>query len=60
MSLIETIPDGVAITGVLTDGRSRWPIRADTFLDVSHMSTNLNAAIHEAAAFATELRARII
>ncbi|MDH3678330.1 MAG: hypothetical protein OEV40_00120 [Acidimicrobiia bacterium] len=51
----ELRPDGGALSGVLTDGRSRWELRADAFLDVSALPTELNGAIREAARFATAL-----
>lgn len=40
--------------GRLTDGRSNWTFTTDTYLDVSDYPTELNAAIHRAAAFVNE------
>ena len=46
-----------AVGGVLTDGRTRWDLHADAFLDVGTLSTELNETIAQAAAFSTELLA---
>ncbi len=46
--------DGSGATGRLTDGRSNWAVTADAYLGVSDYPTDLNAAIHCAAAFVDE------
>lgn len=45
MTLIESKPRGDGIAGVLTDGRSRWDLVADHFVDANDLPTELNAAI---------------
>ncbi|MDA3041437.1 MAG: hypothetical protein O3C27_18295 [Actinomycetota bacterium] len=64
VDMLVTVFDGLwvedlALTGPragarLTDGRSNWAITADAYLDVSDYPTDLNAAIHRAAAFVNE------
>ncbi|MGF1599407.1 MAG: hypothetical protein ACFCVK_21250 [Acidimicrobiales bacterium] len=44
-------------TGVLTDGRSRWEVRADAVLDTATLPTGLNAAIRAGAEAAAALAA---
>jgi hypothetical protein len=45
MSLVEQRPRGAGVSGVLTDGRARWDLLADAFVDATTMPTGLNAAI---------------
>lgn len=55
MSLEERAPSGDGVTGILSDGRTRWELRADAFLDASCLPSELNDAIHHAADFAGTL-----
>lgn len=57
MSLVESGPtsDGHGIVGILTDGRGRWELRADAYLDASQLAAELNDAIHDAATFSNKL-----
>jgi hypothetical protein len=45
MSLVERRARGRGVSGVLTDGRARWDLVADAFVDASTMPGDLNAAI---------------
>lgn len=57
MSVAEVKKGSLSTTALMSDGRSQWNIRADAFFDAGHVSTNLNSAIHDAAAFASRLLA---
>lgn len=59
MSLEEAEANGDGVTGRLTDGRSSWEIEADSLFDVAGLPTELNEAIHAAAAFGHRLLARL-
>lgn len=45
MWLTDSVEVGQGRSGVLTDGRARWRIEADRFLDASDLPTELNAAV---------------
>jgi hypothetical protein len=58
LRLVDPVPtaDGQGVRGVLSDGRARWELRADAFLDVTARwqdagDLDLNDAIHRGAAF---------
>lgn len=59
MTVEDRSPDGAGINGVLTDGRARWAIHADAFVDTSTMPADLNEAIHQAAELANLVLARL-
>lgn len=52
-------PEADRLAAVLTDGRTRWDLRADAHLDAATMPVELNGAIHGAAQFATAVVDRI-
>lgn len=43
------------VTGVLTDGRSRWPVQADAFVDAATLPRGLSAAVAAAAELANAI-----
>jgi hypothetical protein len=45
MTVVERVPAGPGVRGVLTDGTSRWEVSADLFVDASLLPTDLGAAI---------------
>ncbi len=45
MDVIERRTTGAGTSGVLTDGRSRWNVSADVFVDADAMPRELSAAI---------------
>ena len=45
------------MTGVLTDGRARWEVVADAYVDAAELPTTLPEAITAAARRAAELMA---
>ena len=45
MDVIERVPDGSGVRGVLTDGTSRWELRADVFVDADRLPAELSSAI---------------
>jgi hypothetical protein len=49
LDLVERVPQGAGVTGVLTDGRARWEVTADAFVDAADLPTDLAAAIPAAA-----------
>ncbi len=56
LALIDAEPTaGGGITGVLTDGRSRWPVRADAFVDASSLPRELSAAVAAASELANAI-----
>lgn len=62
MRLVDARPDGHGVNGVLTDGRRRWELHADAFLDGAELAEHpaeLNAAIHRAAAYGSDVLARL-
>ena len=59
MRLVDAVHDGDAVDGALTDGRSRWAIHADVFVDTSTFPTELNGAIRDGAAAARAVLARL-
>jgi len=48
-----------AMAGELTDGHSTWNITADAYLDAATLPTDLNQAIHAAAAYGAEVMDRL-
>ncbi len=56
-------PGDRAVTGVLSDGKSRWEVKADAYFDASEHDGGqpgaLNAAIHAASRFAEQLLAQL-
>jgi hypothetical protein len=45
MDVIERVPAGSGVRGVLTDGTSRWELRADVFVDADLLGAELSSAI---------------
>ena len=58
MSLVERSVNGSGMAGVLSDGRSRWEVHADHFVDASALPLDLNAAIVAGAQHATAMAAK--
>jgi hypothetical protein len=54
MGLVERTLHGRSLRGVLTDGRSRWEVVADTWIDACGPDASLSAAIVAGAAAAAE------
>jgi hypothetical protein len=57
MTLVDDERRDAGVSGVLTDGRSRWDVVADAFVDASTLPTELNAAIAAGARLAREVLA---
>ena len=58
MELVERTPRGArGVAGVLTDGRARWEVVADAFVDAADLPTTLPDAITVAARRAAEVMA---
>jgi hypothetical protein len=58
LELVEAVRAGEALTGVLTDGRGRWDVQAEAFVDAADLPAELPAAVLAAAeAAATVLAA---
>ena len=56
LQLVEAQPTAEGgVTGVLTDGRSRWPVRADAFVDASSLPRSLSAAVAAASELANTI-----
>ncbi|MPY91552.1 MAG: hypothetical protein GEV08_00395 [Acidimicrobiia bacterium] len=49
LELVERVRRGEGVTGVLTDGRARWEVTADAFVDAAELPSWLAAAIPAAA-----------
>jgi hypothetical protein len=45
MDVVERVAAGSGVRGVLTDGTSRWELRADVFVDADLLPTDLSSAI---------------
>ncbi len=61
LQLVEAEPtEGGGVRGVLTDGRSRWPVTADAFVDAATLPTELSAAVTAAAEVATAIVDRVV
>jgi hypothetical protein len=52
MAVVDRMPEGRGLRGVLTDGTSRWDVSADVFVDADALPTALSAAITAGAAAA--------
>ncbi len=50
MTVVERVPDGRGVRAVMTDGKARWDLRADTFVDAARLPNTLPAAIIAGAA----------
>ncbi len=48
--LVEAVAVGEGVRGILTDGRSRWEVAADRFVDASTLPLDLSEAILAGAA----------
>ena len=59
MSVVDRVADGHGIRGVLTDGRSRWEVHADQFVDGSTMPDSLSDAITSGTAAALDALAAV-
>lgn len=59
MELIDITPNGEGVTAIMTDGRSRWDVQADAFLDAGGFPVDPNGAIHAGATAATEVLNRL-
>jgi hypothetical protein len=61
LELVEAEPTaGGGVRGVLTDGRSRWPVTADAYVDAGTLPTDLSAAVVAAAAVANAIVDRVV
>ncbi|MEA3218799.1 MAG: hypothetical protein QOJ19_4955 [Acidimicrobiia bacterium] len=47
--LVESTPRGGGVRGVLTDGRTRWEVSADAFVDAGELPSDLPASITASA-----------
>jgi hypothetical protein len=54
MTIVDRHLVGPGVTGVLTDGKSRWDVRADVFVDANQLPAALPAAITAGATAATD------
>jgi hypothetical protein len=54
VTVVERIVDGRGLRGVMTDGRARWDLRADLFIDATLLPSTLPAAITAGAAAVRE------
>ena len=52
VAVVDRVPTGRGIEGVLTDGTSRWDLGADQFVDAGALPTELSGAITAGAAAA--------
>jgi hypothetical protein len=52
MDVVERVPAGRGLRAVLTDGRSKWDLSADMFIDATLLPSALSAAIVDGAAAA--------
>jgi hypothetical protein len=60
LELVEAEPtEGGGVRGVLTDGRSRWPVAADAFVDAAALPRDLSAAVAAAAELADTIVNRL-
>jgi hypothetical protein len=59
MTAVEREINGRGLRAVLTDGKSRWDVVADVFVDASALPSNLSAAITAGAATAREVVAEL-
>ncbi|MFN0089602.1 MAG: hypothetical protein ACKVWR_04925 [Acidimicrobiales bacterium] len=57
MDLVDAQPEGEGVTGVLTDGKIRWPLRAEVFVDAAGLPSELSAAIVAGGAVADRVLA---
>ncbi len=61
LQLVEAEPtEGGGVRGVLTDGRSRWPVTADAFVDAASLPTELSAAVTAAAEVANAIVDQVV
>lgn len=49
LELVDVVREGGGVAGVLTDGRSRWEVRAAAFVDAGELPSELPAAVVAAA-----------
>jgi hypothetical protein len=54
MAVVDRRSTGRGVSGVLTDGTSRWDVRADAFVDASGLPTALSPAITAGGAAAVD------
>lgn len=54
VTVVERTLDGRSLRGVLTDGRARWDLHADLFIDATLLPSTLPAAITAGAATVRE------
>lgn len=50
MTVVDRVLDGRGIRAVMTDGKARWDLTADTFVDATSFPTTLSGAIAAGAA----------
>lgn len=61
LQLVEAEPtDGGGVRGVLTDGRSRWPVTADAFVDAATLPSDPSGAVVAAAEVANAIVDRVV
>lgn len=54
MELLDPVIDGRGVSGILTDGRSRWELHADTWIDADSLAAALPAAITDGTSAALD------
>jgi hypothetical protein len=59
MSVVDRVADGRGVRGVLTDGTSRWEVRADQFVDATTLPGTLPEAITAGATAALDAVAAV-
>jgi len=59
MELLDLAPDGDGANCTISDGQTKWAIKADRLVDTTKLSIDLNGAIKEGAAIAREILSRI-
>jgi hypothetical protein len=57
LALVESTPRGGGVSGVLTDGRTRWEISADAFVDAGELPSDLPVSIPASAEVARSVLA---
>ena len=57
MTVVDRVLDGRGIRAVMTDGKARWDLTADTFVDAASLPTAVSEAITAGAAKVREVLA---
>jgi hypothetical protein len=59
LELVDRAPRGAGVSGVLSDGRARWDLLADAFVDAADLPVRLSDAVPAAAGAAARVLAAI-